>query len=81
MAAENRLLNFSQKKTNIDLMLDAGRRMADQKREEVLRLNEKIVITLLDVARFLTRQSLAFQGNANSEGMVLNTNFRKNSVG
>ncbi|CAF4188587.1 unnamed protein product, partial [Rotaria sordida] len=68
MTAENRLLNFSQKKTNIDLMLNAGRRAADQKREEVLKLNEKIVITLLDVARFLARQSLAFRGNANSEG-------------
>lgn len=68
--AESRLLNFSQQKTNIDLMLDAGRRVADQKREEVLKLNEKIVLTLLDIARFLSRQSLAFQGNAESEGMI-----------
>ncbi|CAF4583323.1 unnamed protein product, partial [Rotaria sp. Silwood2] len=45
MTAENRSLNFSQKKTNIDLMLNAGRRVADQKREEVLKLNEKTVIT------------------------------------
>ncbi|CAF3019819.1 unnamed protein product [Rotaria sp. Silwood2] len=66
--AESRLLNFSQKKTNIDLMLDAGRRAADQKREEVLKLNEKVVLTLLDIARFLSRQSLGFQGNVESEG-------------
>ncbi|CAF4385959.1 unnamed protein product, partial [Rotaria magnacalcarata] len=65
--AENRLLNFSQKRTNIDLMLNAQRRLADQKREEILKLNEKIVVTLLDVARFLSRQSLSFQGDADSE--------------
>ena len=67
--AESRLLNFSQKKTNIDLMLDVGRRVADQKRE-VLKLNEKVILTLLDIAQFLGRQSLAFQGNAESEGMI-----------
>ncbi|CAM4910595.1 unnamed protein product [Rotaria socialis] len=52
---------------NVDLMLDAGQRRADQKREAVLKLNEKIVVTLLDVSRFLSRQSLAFQGDTNSE--------------
>ena len=68
--AESRLLNFSQKKTNIDLMLDVDRRVADQKRDEVLKLNEKVILTLLDIAQFLSRQSLAFQGNAESEGMI-----------
>ncbi|CAF4679073.1 unnamed protein product [Rotaria socialis] len=67
ITAENRLVNFSQKNRNVDLMLDAGQRRADQKREAVLKLNEKIVVTLLDVSRFLSRQSLAFQGDTNSE--------------
>ncbi|CAF2382477.1 unnamed protein product [Rotaria sp. Silwood2] len=49
-------------------MLDARRRIADQKRKEVLKLNDKVVLTLLDVARFLSRQSLDFQRNATSEG-------------
>jgi hypothetical protein len=62
-------LIFTQKETNIDLVLHAGQRMADQKRE-VLKLNEIIVVTLLDVARFLSRQSLSFQEHGNSEGMV-----------
>ncbi|CAF4492808.1 unnamed protein product [Rotaria sp. Silwood2] len=68
VSAENRLLNFSQKKTNVDLTIDARRREADQKREQLLKLNEKIIISLIDVARFLSRQSLSFQGDENSEG-------------
>jgi len=71
ISAEKRLLNFSQKKTNVDLMIDARRREADQKREQLLKLNEKIIITLIDVARFLGRQSLSFQGDENSEGMMI----------
>ncbi|CAF3956372.1 unnamed protein product [Rotaria sordida] len=73
MSSENRLLNFSQKKTNIDLMLIGGQREVDRKREQLLKLNEKIVITLLDVARFLSRQALSFQGDGNSEGNFVAT--------
>ena len=52
-------------------MMDARRREADQKREQLLKLNEKIVIALIDVSRFLSRQSLSFQGDENSEGMIV----------
>ncbi|CAF3737918.1 unnamed protein product [Rotaria sordida] len=62
-----------EKKTNIDLMLIAGQREVDQKREPLLKLNEKIIITLLDVVRFLSRQSLSFQGYGNSEGNFVAT--------
>ncbi|CAF3047406.1 unnamed protein product [Rotaria sp. Silwood2] len=54
-------------------MLIAGQRDVDKKREQLLKLNEKIVITLLDVARFLARQSLSFQGDGNSEGSFVAT--------
>jgi hypothetical protein len=57
-------------------MLDGRQRIADQKREEVLQLNGKIVITLLDITRFLSRQSLGFQRNAKSEGIVYKIRFR-----
>ena len=36
-----------------------------------MKLNEKIVITLFNVARFLSGQSLSFQGDENSEGMII----------
>ncbi|CAF1173276.1 unnamed protein product [Didymodactylos carnosus] len=67
-AAEKRLQIFSNKKSNVDLMLNADRREADQKREQLLKINEKIIISLLEVARFLGRQSLAFQGQEHDEG-------------
>ncbi|CAF4364593.1 unnamed protein product, partial [Didymodactylos carnosus] len=66
-AAEKRLQIFSNKKSNVDLMLNADRREADQKREQLLKINEKIIISLLEVARFLGRQSLAFQGQEHDE--------------
>ncbi|CAF1572404.1 unnamed protein product, partial [Didymodactylos carnosus] len=73
LSSQQRLLNFKNKKTNIDLMLDGNCRQADQKREQLLKLNEKVIISLLDAARFLARQSLGFRGHNNNPGNFLET--------
>ncbi|CAF1398380.1 unnamed protein product [Didymodactylos carnosus] len=52
-------------------MLDGNCRQADQKREQLLKLNEKVIISLLDATRFLARQSLDFQGHNNNPDLVV----------
>ena len=49
-------------------MLNANRRKADEQREQLLKVNEKVIVHLIDAARFLARQSLAFRGHENEDG-------------
>jgi len=53
---------------NIDLMLNSNRRKEDQEQESILKLNKQVVVTLLDSARYLARQGLAFRRDPESEG-------------
>ena len=62
-------------------MIEACRRKADQEHEQLLKLNEKIAITLISGDRFLSRQSLSFQGDENSEGMIIEKNARAHVSG
>ena len=69
IASVDRYLNFKNKKMNIDLMLDSNRRKESQEQEKILQLNKQIVITLLDTARFLASQGLAFRRQHENEGI------------
>ncbi|CAF1455551.1 unnamed protein product, partial [Rotaria sordida] len=64
----DRYLNFKNKKLHVDLMLDSNRMKEDQEQEMILQLNKQVIVTLLDSARYLARQGLAFQRNPESEG-------------
>ncbi|CAF4254196.1 unnamed protein product [Rotaria magnacalcarata] len=59
--------NFKTKKVNIDLMLDSNRRKANQEQQSILQLNKKVIVTLLDVARYLIKQGLAFRREPEAE--------------
>ncbi|CAF1353507.1 unnamed protein product [Rotaria sp. Silwood1] len=64
----DRYLNFKNKKLHVDLMLDSNRMKEDQEQEMILQLNKQVIVTLLDSARYLARQGLAFRRNPESEG-------------
>ncbi len=67
-AALERYHNFLVQKKHIDLILDSRRQQAEQEREAVFKYNCTFVSTLIDVSRFLSRQSLAFRGHPGDEG-------------
>jgi hypothetical protein len=64
----DKYLNFKNKKVNIDLILDSNRMKEVQEQDMILQLNKQVIITLLDSARYLARQGLAFRRNPDSEG-------------
>ncbi|CAF0839827.1 unnamed protein product [Rotaria sordida] len=68
VASVNRYLNFKTKKLNVDLMLDNNRRKENQEQEKILQLNKEVIVTLLDSARFLAAQGLAFRREPENEG-------------
>ncbi|CAF3018104.1 unnamed protein product [Rotaria sp. Silwood2] len=63
-----RYLNYKTKNVNIDLMLDSSRRKANQEQESILQLNKQVIVTLLDSARYLVKQGLAFRREPESQG-------------
>ncbi len=67
-ASVDRYFNFKNKKLNIDLMLDSNRMRENQEQDMILQLNKQVVVTLLDSARYLVRQGLAFRRNTENEG-------------
>ncbi|CAF2817385.1 unnamed protein product [Rotaria sp. Silwood2] len=68
-ASVDRYLNFKTKKLNVDLMLNSNRFKENQEQEIILQLNKQVVVTLLDSARYLARQGLAFRREPASEGL------------
>ena len=42
-----------------------------KKQETLLKLKERIIVMLIDVARLPGRQSLSFQGDQNSEDLIV----------
>ncbi|CAM4810354.1 unnamed protein product [Rotaria magnacalcarata] len=75
--------NFKTKNVNIDLMLDSNRRKANQEQQSILQLNKKVIVTLLDVARYLIKQGLAFRREPEAEGnftQLINLLRRSNRV-
>ena len=50
-------------------MLNSNRLKENQEREFILQLNKQAVVTLLDTARYLARQDLAFRREPASEGL------------
>lgn len=71
ISSVNRYLNFTTKKLNVDLMLDNNRRKENQEQEKILQLNKEVIHTLLDSARFLAAQGLAFRREPEHEGLYL----------
>jgi hypothetical protein len=67
-ASLDRYLNFKNKKLNIDLMLDSNRMKENQEQDMIIQLNKQVIVTLLDSARYLARQGLAFRRNPETEG-------------
>ncbi|CAF4740900.1 unnamed protein product, partial [Rotaria sp. Silwood2] len=67
-SSADRYLNFKNKKLHVDLMLDSNRMKEDQEQEMILQLNKQVIATLLDSARYLARQGLAFRRNPECEG-------------
>jgi hypothetical protein len=49
-------------------MLDSKRLKEKQEQEMILHLNKQVIISLLDSARYLARQGLAFRRNPENEG-------------
>ncbi|CAF5079757.1 unnamed protein product [Rotaria sp. Silwood1] len=68
-ASVDRYLNFKAKKLNIDLMLEGNQRKEKQEQEMILQLNKQVIIILLDSARYLVRQGLAFRRDLSNEGL------------
>ena len=66
-AALERYLNYKVKENHVDLMLDSRRQQAEQQREAVFKHNCKVISILIDISRFLVRQSLAFRGRSGYE--------------
>jgi hypothetical protein len=67
-ASLDRYFNFKNKKLNIDLILDSNRMRENQEQDMILQLNKQVVVALLDSARYLVRQGLAFRRNPENEG-------------
>ena len=66
-AAPERYLNYKVKENHVDLMLDSRRQRAEQQREAVFKHNCTVISILIDISRFLVRQSLAFRGRSGYE--------------
>ena len=66
-AALERYLNYKVKENHVDLMLDSHRQQAEQQREAVFKHNCTVISILIDISRFLVRQSLAFRGRSGYE--------------
>jgi len=52
-------------------MLDNNRRKENQEQEKILQSNKEVIHTLLDSARFLAAQGLAFRREPEHEGLYL----------
>ncbi|CAF4079817.1 unnamed protein product [Rotaria sp. Silwood1] len=72
-ASYERYLIFKNKSCNVDSLLDENRRKAQQQETAILERNKNIIITLIDSARFLCRQGLAFRREPAKEGKVIKT--------
>ncbi|CAF3029952.1 unnamed protein product, partial [Rotaria sp. Silwood2] len=75
----DRYLNFKNKKLHVDLMPDSNRMKEDQEQEMILQLNKQVIVTLLDSARNLARQGLAFRRNPESNFVQLVYRQRRNN--
>ncbi len=63
-----RYLNFKDRKNNVDYMLDKNLQQQEQQKIEQNKSNEEVINILIDCARYLSRQGLAFRGHEEEEG-------------
>jgi hypothetical protein len=66
---------FQKKSANIDLLLDKGRRSNLIEEEAEIQRNRESIEILLDVARTLARQGIAFRGSSSEKDET--GNFRQ----
>jgi len=59
---------FKERKNNVDYMLDKNLQKQEQRRIEQNKSNEEVIKILIDCARYLSRQCLAFRGHSDEEG-------------
>ncbi len=63
-----RYMIFKERKNNVDYMLDKSLQKQGQQRIEQNKSNEDVIKMLIDCARYLSRQCLAFRGHSDEEG-------------
>ncbi len=63
-----RYMIFKNRKYNVDYMLDKTLQQEEQKKIEEKKSNEDLMKILIDCARFLARQDLAFRGHTDEDG-------------
>jgi len=63
-----RLSNFKNKYLNVDSLLNANYRLANQKEESILQVNKKVIETFFDCTLFLAKQGLAFRRDPQDQG-------------
>ncbi|CAF4576155.1 unnamed protein product [Rotaria sp. Silwood2] len=73
VASYERYLIFKNKSCNVDNLLDENRRKAQQQEIAIIQRNQNVAITLIDSARYLCCQDLAFRREPSEEGKVIKT--------
>ncbi|CAF3350958.1 unnamed protein product [Rotaria sp. Silwood2] len=63
-----RYLNFKNRRNNIDYILDANIQQREQLKIQIAKSNRAAVKVLIDCARYLSRQDLAFRGHTDEDG-------------
>jgi hypothetical protein len=59
---------FKERKNNIDYILDKNLQQQEQEKIQQKKSNEEVIKILIDCARYLARQDLAFRGHKEEEG-------------
>jgi len=71
-----RLSIFKNKHSNVEYLLSANQRLANQKEESMFKINKKIIETFFDCTLFLTKQGLAFRRDPQEHGnFIINRIF------
>ncbi|CAF1049490.1 unnamed protein product [Adineta steineri] len=68
LASMYRLSVFKNKYANVECLMDANNRLANQKEESILKINTKIIETFFDCTLFLAKQGLAFRRDPQEHG-------------
>jgi hypothetical protein len=66
-----RLSIFKNKHANVESLLSANHRLANQKEESIFKINKKIIETFFDCTLFLAKQGLAFRRDPQEHGKFL----------